>query len=358
MFAFYLPQYHTIPENDEWWGKGFTEWTNVKKAKPLFHGHKQPVHPLDDNYYNLLDENTVKWQTGLLHQYKVDGFIYYHYYFEGRLLLEKPDENLLKNKNIDQPFFFCWANHSWMRSWEGKSTILVEQTYGDEKSWEKHFQYLLPFFKDKRYEKKDNKPLFMMFLPYFKEKNEMMLYFDKRCKDEGFAGISVIDSIQNIYTKDYEQYKNNISPVTEYVLLREPGTGQAIVAHKHNPKNFIKRVKNYLRRKYGIGRYVYTYSGNEIIKELVKYNNLPQGSFTTLKGLFFNWDNTSRHGYRGYIIKPISKKSFSLFMDNCSNQDYVFINAWNEWCEGMMLEPSVEYGYRFLEWIKEWKENH
>ena len=178
-FAFFLPQFHEIPENDEWWGKGFTEWTNVKDAKPLYKGHQQPKHPMNNNYYNLLHKNVVEWQTELMNKSGLDGFIYYHYYFTGKKLLEKPAENLLKWKDIPQRFFFCWANHTWNRSWEGKKTILLEQTYGTKDDWEKHFQYLLPLFKDDRYEKRDNKPLLMIFISQFNEKNNMFQYFDK-----------------------------------------------------------------------------------------------------------------------------------------------------------------------------------
>lgn len=354
-FSFYLPQFHEIPENNEWWGEGFTEWTNVKKAQPLFKGHKQPLHPLDNNFYDLMDEKTVVWQTDLLHRYRVDGFIYYHYYFEGKLLLEKPAENLLKNKLIDQPFFFCWANHPWKRSWEGKQTILIEQTYGGKESWEKHFQYLLPFFKDERYEKKDNKPLFMIFQPIFEEKNDMMNYFNERCKEEGFAGIAVIDTTQNIYNEGFKQYKEHHCDTTEYVLHREPGHGQSVLTHTHPIDVFVKKCRVYLWNHFKIGKYVVTYSGDKIMKEIIKYKSPFKNS---LKGLFFEWDNTSRHEYRGYIIKPISKKMFERFMESIKDQDYLFINAWNEWCEGMILEPTVENSYKYLEWIKEWREKN
>lgn len=357
VFAFYLPQFHTIPENDNWWGEGFTEWVNVKKSKPLFKGHVQPIHPLNDNYYNLLDENTVLWQTDLLHKYMIDGFIYYHYYFEGKLLLEKPAENLLKNKKINQPFFFCWANHSWKRSWEGKSTTLIEQTYGGEASWEKHFQYLLPFFKDERYEKKDNKPLFMIFLPFFKEKEPMMKYFDKRCKEEGFSGISVIDSIQNIYSKAFKEYMLHENIHTDYIFLREPGVGQTIYKKKYFILKYIRKIKSMFSKKFHIGKYVLTYNGDKILKESLRYNINKSYCSKLIRGLCFEWDNTSRHGYRGYIIKPISKKMFTEFMDNCSNEDFIFINAWNEWCEGMILEPTEENGYKYLEWIKEYRKS-
>lgn len=145
-FAFYLPQFHTIPENDEWWGVGFTEWTKVKSDVPLYKGHIQPIHPYNDNCYNLLDKGTVVWQNNLMHEYGIDGMIYYHYYFKGRKLLEKPVENLLIWKDINQPFFFCWANHDWNRFWQGTKEILVKQEYGTKDDWEEHFQYLLPFF--------------------------------------------------------------------------------------------------------------------------------------------------------------------------------------------------------------------
>ena len=125
-----------------WWGKGFTEWTNVKKAKPLFDGHKQPKEPINDNYYNLTNVNTLKWQASLAKEYSIDGMIFYHYYFNGKKLLEKPAEILLENKDIPMNFFFCWANHSWIRSWEGTRELLIEQLYGTEADWNKHFLYL------------------------------------------------------------------------------------------------------------------------------------------------------------------------------------------------------------------------
>ena len=355
LFAFFLPQFHSIPENDEWWGEGFTEWTNVKKAMPLFKRHTQPIHPLNDYYYNLLDLSTIRWQTDLMNQYRIDGFIYYHYYFEGKLLLEKPAEILLKNKDINQNFFFCWANHSWKRSWEGKSTVLIEQTYGDIEAWEAHFQYLLPFFKDERYEKKDNKPLFMFFFPFFKEKNEIVSYFDKRCKEVGFDGISIIDSIQNTYTAEYSFYCSHPSNYTNYIFFREPGVCQQRVRKKHPFVSLVKRFRAFLNKKYQIGNYVFTYNGDSILKTSLKskYNDTK-----ILRGLFFEWDNTPRHGQRGYIIKPISRRMFSKFMDSCSQQDYIFVNAWNEWCEGMILEPTKEKEYTYLEWIKEYRERN
>ena len=153
IIAFYLPQFHTFPENDEWWGKGFTEWTNVRKSKPQFKGHVQPEVPLGKNYYNLLDSKVQERQAKLAQEYKVDGFCYYHYWFGGKMLMEKPMENMLHNPAVDQPFCICWANEHWSRNWNGENKkVIMPQNYSESpKEWEEHFNYLLPFFNDNRY---------------------------------------------------------------------------------------------------------------------------------------------------------------------------------------------------------------
>lgn len=350
-FAFFLPQFHEIPENNKWWGKGFTEWTNVKKARPLFKNHQQPKHPLNNNYYNLLDKKVMDWQTKLAKDYGLDGFIYYHYYFTGKKLLEKPAENLLKWKDIPQNFFFCWANHSWKRSWEGKSTVLLDQTYGDKKDWEKHFQYLLPFFKDKRYEKRNNKPLLMIFDPDFEEKDSMFRYFDKRCKDEGFNGLSLIETYNGV--EDIKEFQKKESTITELTFYREPTVSQFRYL---NSNIFLKKfygLNTRLREK-GILHKPYVFDGNKLMD--LKLTNEPLGK-NVANGLWFEWDNTPRHKSRGYVIKPYIYDKFEKYMNLIKNQEYLFINAWNEWAEGMIMEPTEENGYKYLNWMKEFKEN-
>ncbi len=164
--AYYLPQYHPIPENDEWWGKGFTEWTNVAKAKPLFKGHYQPILPADLGFYDLRVPEVQQAQAKLAQEYGIDGFIYYQYWFgNGKKLLEKPAENMLKNKKVDFPFCFCWANETWKGIWHGldNPNVLIEQTYQGESGYVEYFNYLLPFFNDERYIKVDNKPMFHVY---------------------------------------------------------------------------------------------------------------------------------------------------------------------------------------------------
>lgn len=356
IFSFFLPQFHEIPENNEWWGEGFTEWTNVKKAEPLYKGHIQPKHPLNDNYYNLLDKKTVEWQTDLMHQYHVDGLIYYHYYFTGKKLLEKPAENLLQWRDIDQPFFFCWANHSWNRSWNGEKTVLLEQTYGDENNWEEHFQYLLPFFKDNRYEKINNSPLFMLYKSDFEEKIPMFSYFERRCIEEGFTGIYLIETFHGgeKWPHDFWSFHKELLPQTRKIFLREfiVSSNILMTMPKYYPFRVARKGKKILSRilkkKYVVvhkGEYFY-----DIIREKESVSD------KIIHGLFFEWDNTPRHGYRGSVVTPPSKENFMRTLDTFKNDDYVFLNAWNEWAEGMVLEPTEENGYKYLEWIKEWRE--
>lgn len=348
-FAFYLPQFHEINENNEWWGSGFTEWVNVKKAKPLFEGHVQPKHPLNNNYYNLLDKNTMIWQSELQKKYGIDGLVFYHYYFKGRLLLEKPAENLLKWKDVDQPFFFCWANHDWNRSWNGSKELLMKQEYGNEEDWEKHFQYLLPFFKDERYEKKENMPLFMIFLSQFSEKNNMMDYFDKRCKEEGFSGIYLIETFSRgiKWPLDYWRFMLNKSKVTKKVLFREHSVGWYRSMGVKQRLLYIKEMNKTVKKDENL----------EILNADALYDAIickEPVNTKIMHSLFFEWDNTPRHGLRGSVILPPTKEKFFEAMNHFKNEEYLIFNAWNEWAEGMMLEPTEENGYKYLEWIKEW----
>jgi len=356
-FALYLPQFHEVEENNRWWGKGFTEWFHVNGAKPLYKGHRQPIAPLDNNYYNLMDKATVQWQTNLMKQYGIHGFIYYHYYFQGKKLLEKPAENLLKWTDIDQPFFFCWANHTWYQATKNQKKVLLEQTYGTKEDWQAHFDYLLPFFQDSRYEKKDNKPVFMIFAPNFPEKHQMMQFFDECCKNAGFDGIYVIETFVNSYQpENFSKFQESLSAQTKQTYIREPSVSTLLLKRKRNRSLrgiYDKVCQEFAKRD--LLRWVLRYNGDELYDVMLKES--PRGE-NLCHGVFFSWDNTPRHSYRGYVIEPPTKEKFMRYADSLKEEPYGIINAWNEWAEGMVLEPTTHDGYKYLEWIKEWNEQN
>lgn len=359
-YAIFLPQFHEIPENNKWWGKGFTEWTNVKKGKSLFKGHIQPKTPLNNDYYNLLKKETMINQTNLMNSYHIDGMAYYHYYFKGKKLLEKPAENLLKWTDIPQNFFFIWANHSWIKTWEGKKDVLIKQEYGNKEDWENHFQYLIKFFKDDRYEKKDNMPIMGVFNPFIPNKNEMFEYFDLRCKDEGFSGIYIFESYGSASIRSFPQTFNRFlertSEITKAVAIRQPAFCE------YDTISGIKKIiyvyyRNWMRSAKRKSQRILVLNGNKMVEKYIKMK-FPKCEKDIIPGVFFEWDNTARHKSRGYVITPLDKKHFFNLMDHVRESEYILINAWNEWCEGMILEPTEENGYRYLEWIKEWTENN
>ncbi len=351
-FAIFLPQFHEIEDNNKWWGKGYTEWTCVKNAKPLYGGHNQPKIPLNNNYYDLTDKNTVKWQTEIANEYGIDGFIYYHYYFTGKLIMEKPAENLLMWKDIPQKFFFCWANHTWVKGKGPDRKILIEQEYGDEKDWERHINYLMNFFKDERYEKKDNKPLLMIYNSNFKEKKSMIDFFETKCIEQGFKGIYIIETYTGSpQKKDVSSFVENTTDQTNMIYYREPNVATSVY-YKRRP--WLRLYHKFLRegnRKIFKNK-VAKISGEKLYNIMKRYDISNTEDKLITRGLFFEWDNTPRHASRGYVISPPEYESFKEYIKLIKDDEYVFINAWNEWAEGMMLEPTESLKYKYLEWIK------
>ena len=349
----YLPQFHQIPENDEWWGEGFTDWIAVKSALPLFEGHVQPKRPLNGNYYNLLEKSTMQQQSKLMQEYGVDGLCFYHYYFkDGRKILEKPAENLLKWKDINMPYCFSWANDSWARTWsnirnkntwmakfekrESNNTnekdVLLEQKYGREEDWRKHFEYLLPFFRDDRYIKIEGAPVFL-----FHRTNEiyclyqMMDYWRKLADEHNLPGIYFIGANIAAPRKGLDA-----------TLFTAPA-----MSVKYGKKNITPHDRN--------GVKVYPY--DEVWNNILSAEPI-EGCKTFFQGLP-NCDSTPRHGKNGFVIKDFSIDKFkdyfyqlikkSIFAGN----EFVFINAWNEWGEGAYLEPDEEFGFQYLEAVRD-----
>lgn len=359
VIAFYLPQFHPIPENDDIWGKGFTEWTNVRNAKPLYEGHEQPVVPYNNNYYDLRDINVMKWQANLAKKYGVYGFCIYHYWIEGRKLLERPLEQLLVNPDVDINFCISWANHSWTDSWKGTNKMLIAQTYGGKEDWDAHFEYLLPFFKDKRYILVNGKPLLLIFNPEdIPNLNKMLDYWQERAQNEGFKGIAF--AYQNYY---FGMKKHKDDSRFEYGVEHQPA--YAFADYRSKITMFIRekgyKFLSYMQKKLNI-----SINMDVTALEFMDYKKLwdkvidrmPADS-KRIPGAFSGWDNTPRKGKNGLVVKGASPEIFQDYMTkqiararDIYHKDMLFIAAWNEWAEGSMLEPDQKNGYAYLEAIK------
>lgn len=361
IIANYLPQYHEIPENNKWWGMGFTDWIAVKKAAPLFEGHQQPRVPLDDNYYDLSNVESIRWQANLARQYGVYGFGFYHYWFSSELnLLQKPAELLLKNKDIDIHYMFIWDNFSWKRTWSKLANgaayapsfdgayrqneavnpdngVLAELKYGGKEEWKKHFEYLLQFFRDDRYIKIDGKPIFSFYQARnnFPLIREMVRYWDYLAKQEGFPGIMCL-------SKDI-LYPVKLERRMKYCPFQMT-TPLLFLKYKFKSQLYQKKDK------------VAIWNYDEVWKDIL-FEAKCSAKDSYLCG-FVNYDDTPRRGKKGRIIVGGSPQKFEKYMRKLleiskrQNKEYVFLMAWNEWGEGSYLEPDTQDKYGYLESIK------
>lgn len=364
IIAFYLPQYHAIPENDEWWGKGFTEWTNVRKATPVLKGQVQPKVPLNDNYYCLLEDETKIWQAKIAKDAGVYGFCYYHYWFNGKLLLEKPAEQMLRNKSIDMPFCFSWANEPWSRSWKGDSkNVIMDQEYGEEKDWIEHFEYLLPFFKDERYIKENGKPVFIIYKPDIMPNcYEMMECWNKLAQEAGFTGIYYGFQFPSAFRNKENEVRFDFAIEFEPLYTRTASQeflnistfdGKLKLLFKH-PVLFAKITRDKIRNKYLNKPTVYDYveECEKIVKRSPYFKN-------SVPGMYTGWDKTPRNGSKAMIYKGSTPNNFYKYMKkqiqrakSVYDSEYLFITAWNEWGEGAYLEPDEQYKYGYLKALK------
>lgn len=351
VLAMYLPQFHRVKENDEWWGKGYTDWISTKKALPYFEGHNEPRVPQDNNYYDLLSKDTMMWQADLMHQYGIDGMCIYHYWFkDGRQILEQPAENLLLWRDINMPYCFCWANETWARSWanipganvwynsnkteiKDEKAVLLEQEYGNCSDWKKHFDYLLRFFKDERYLKVDDKPIFVFYKPEdISCLTSMIEYWNELARSYGLKGIYAIGA--------------NLSNGIKYGLDAEL---------YHQPRHTLQFLQY---QKTGD---VWTVDYDKIW-EYILSEQTPDGQ-NVLFGGFVDYDDTPRRGRDGLSVLGAVPQKFQeyltkLLAKNTKNgNSLVFINAWNEWGEGMYLEPDQRNHNAFLKAVKKAKKN-
>ncbi|MCX8128612.1 MAG: glycoside hydrolase family 99-like domain-containing protein [Clostridia bacterium] len=345
IIAMHLPQFHRIPENDKWWGTGFTEWVNVRNSKPVFEGHNQPRVPYNEYYYDLTDREARVWQAQLAKKYGIYGFCYYHYWFNGKKLLEKPIEALLEDKEPDFPFCLSWANEPWSRAWEGKETqVLMPQVYGAEPEWKEHIDYLIKFFKDPRYIKIDNKPVFLIYrTSSIPDLDRMIELWTKEVKNSGLQGIYLIETLNS-----FQKVSN--TELSDAVMEFEP---MFTIKHEISPAAKIKRLLNKKTGQPDILDF------NSIWNIILKRRNV-YGKKTIFRGAFSGWDNSPRKGKKATILKHGSPGKFGHYLRQLAqqktriniNEDYIFINAWNEWAEGAYLEPDCSTGFAYLEEIK------
>ncbi len=342
ILSMYLPQYHRVKENDEWWGEGFTDWITTKEARPLFDGHYEPHIPLNNYYYDLTERESFIYQQKLMEKYGIDGQCFYHYWFkDGRKILEKPAEYLLEWKDIEIPFCFSWANQTWARSWANihnanswcdykekkedkenhSNDILLEQSYGGEDDWKEHFDYLKPFFKDDRYIKHENKPVFLIYQAgEMHVLGKMKKLWNELAQKEGFDGVYFIGA--NDANNDFDAC---LYPAPKYGMSLE----------------YSEYLDNGLR--------IEDYSA--VNERLISLALAQKGGV----GAFVGYDDTPRRGLKGCTIKNGSPELFKAYLtkilaiNEVNGQPFTFINAWNEWGEGMHLEPDEKYGLAFLE---------
>lgn len=365
----YLPQFHTIPENDKWWGKGFTEWTNVKGARPLFEGHNQPRVPLNENYYDLSDVETLKWQCKIAKEHGIYGFCMYHYWFNGKLLLEKPMEMLLAHPEIDIKYCISWANGEWRDIWkssnESKSKILIYDDFNNEQGWVDHFNYMLPFFKDPRYMTENNKPILVIYTPYVILKlNKMLDLWTKMAKDAGFDGLTYIyQSAASYFNNSWDRSR------FDYGVEMNPGY---VNSYGKKSNSFISTIMKYsinIKRLLGIRtsllpqkkvKEVTKYDYDKTWQKLLTLKPQPKCNERMIPCAFTDWDNTPRHQERGWVYTGACAEKFKTYfarlVENTKKNydtDMIFVFAWNEWAEGGYLEPDTKNGWGYLEAIKE-----
>lgn len=381
VIAFYLPQFHSIPLNDQVWGKGFTEWNSVKSAKPLFAQHDQPRVPENNNYYNLLDEETILWQTRLAKQNNVYGFCIYHYWFSGTLLLNKPLELLHNSKQIHFPYCICWANESWKNAWTAtdKPESFLEQKYGDKLEWKKHFDYLLQFFKDEDYIVENNRPLLVIYRPEsIPNLNESLEYWNQLARENGFDGIEYAyqqiefeqdpasDDSKFTYSIEYQpryaltdfetekEERLSVSKKMKRDLKAVIKKNCLKIATKFFKRSTSKFVASHKQRAISKGPKIYSYTS--LMEKVIQRHATSEKS---VAGMFVGYDDTPRKSRRGMVMQSNPKLFREYLFKQAYNvkyhyqNDYLFMFAWNEWGESGYLEPDEEYGKQYLSVIKD-----
>ncbi len=330
--AHYLPQYHEFEENNKWWGKGFTEWTCVNRAEGFLPDHRIKKPHKDIGYYCLLDKDIRKKQAEIAKKYSIYGFCYYHYWFGDKVLLDKPLQLMLQDGEPNIPFCFSWANEPWTRRMNGGSGELLQpNNYGDIEEWDSHIEYLLPFFKNSNYILVNNKPMFLIYrlsqIPNYKKRFN---YYNQKLKKEGFDGIFTVMTIGN--------FKNN-----DDIRSLAKDVDACVDFHP----NFLRKDIDYAKIKN------FAYYDMPVAYE--KILNSPVFHKVHFKGTMVGFDSSPRNPIISNVFineSPVLFKRHLKKLIKKSKDEFIFINAWNEWGEGCALEPEQEDLYGYLRKIK------
>lgn len=362
--AIYLPQYHPIPENDKWWGKGFTEWNNVVKAKPLFKGHDQPHLPADLGFYDLRIPEVRESQAQLARDYGIYGFCYYHYWFNGKRILERPFQEVFETGKPDFPFVLCWANENWTRQWDGDvRDVLLKQSYSDDDD-KRHFLHLVKYFKDERYIKIDGKPVFLVYktelLPNARRTSEI---WRETARKNGIDSIYLVRVEATDWGTKPEEigFDASMQFQPDWRKLNKLRINSDINLKIYNMISRIKFTGKVYKKLFNpnitlMNNIVIDYEEyiKEIESEVVNYKRYPC--------VMPSWDNSPRRQSGNSIIflnsSPMLygrwlKKVAEKFKPYSSEENFIFINAWNEWAEGNYLEPCQKYGHEYLDATRE-----
>ena len=344
LIALYLPQFHPIPENDAWWGKGFTEWTNTAKATPLFRGHYQPHVPADLGFYDLRVAETRHAQAELAKQYGIEAFCYYHYWFAGRRVLERPINEVLLSGEPDFPFCLCWANQTWTGIWHGApNRILIEQTYPGADDHRAHFETVLPAFRDRRHVTVDGKPLFLIYRPLeLPHMADVAQLWRDMAIAAGLPGLFLVGAQQ----MDKPAALGLDASMTGHLPVRRPWVS------RRRPLKWLQSKYDERSGKPTIYRY------EDVIEQF--WPPTPPGA-VDFPCLIPNWDNTPRSGKDGLVLHDSTPELFrrqarhvlERIRDRPREHNLVFVKSWNEWAEGNHLEPDLKYGHQYLQVIQD-----
>jgi lipopolysaccharide biosynthesis protein len=370
LIAIYYPQFHSIPENDLAWGNGFTDWDNVKSAEALFEGHYQPRIPLNNDYYDLKNHDTIVKQVKLALNYEIDGFCFYHYWFDGKILLNKPVESFLNDKTLNLPFCLSWANETWSKRWIGdtKTVIQLQKHTPNKELWKKHFLYLCDFFEDKRYIKINNKPVFIIYQPLLiADFSKLINYWNELALTKGFNGVYIISTKRHDYMPN--EFKNNFNAIMKFQpqevynnkLFHGRNRIQTFLSNKF--RFMPERIIDYI---YIIRSRIQSYKcfDSDLVWDFIlgnAYKPIDNFNGDIIESAYVNWDNTPRYKKKATIFSHVEPDVFKYrFSQLCklaieNNANFLFINAWNEWAEGAYIEPDTKYGYSYLETIKQVK---